>query len=198
MLKTGGKPAPGELIIIQGLVNTLDIETGTDDIGTRESLKEWLVRHGLLRSGDRVSAADQKTALSLREALRSLLLANNGEKVPPSALKQLNRLLSKFPLAVTCDKDGKPSLSPYGRGMTGVFGLILSQVVLAVNEGTWSRLKACRESNCRWAFYDGSRNHSGRWCLMSVCGSRVKARAYRRRRSAKEQKPGSRQKNSDR
>lgn len=184
MLKTGKKPAPGELAIIQGFVNTLEVETGADDIGTEKLLKDWLVRHGLIRPSDEVSLADLKAALSLREGLRSLLLANNGESVRATHLKKLNRLLGSFPLAVSFDDIGAPSLVPSSQGVAGAFGLMLSQVVQAVKEGTWSRLKACTEPNCTWAFYDGSKNHSGRWCLMSVCGSREKARAYRKRRSS--------------
>jgi predicted RNA-binding Zn ribbon-like protein len=47
---------------------------------------------------------------------------------------------------------------------------------------TWSRLKACRDDTCKWAFYDHSKNRSGHWCSMEVCGSRHKARQYRERR----------------
>jgi predicted RNA-binding Zn ribbon-like protein len=46
-------------------------------------------------------------------------------------------------------------------------------------DGSWSRLKACRQ--CGWAFYDYSRNRSGSWCSMQLCGNRTKTRAYRRR-----------------
>ena len=35
--------------------------------------------------------------------------------------------------------------------------------------------------DCRWAFYDGSKNRSGRWCDMASCGNRMKARAFRER-----------------
>ena len=48
--------------------------------------------------------------------------------------------------------------------------------------GAWPRLKACRETTCRWAFYDASKNRSSIWCSMAVCGSRAKARTYRRRK----------------
>ncbi|HKC76276.1 MAG TPA: CGNR zinc finger domain-containing protein [Chloroflexota bacterium] len=44
------------------------------------------------------------------------------------------------------------------------------------------RLKICRNETCRWAFYDYSKNRSGAWCTMAVCGSRSKARTYRQRR----------------
>jgi predicted RNA-binding Zn ribbon-like protein len=46
---------------------------------------------------------------------------------------------------------------------------------------TWARLKACRSDTCRWAFYDHSKNRSGHWCSMEVCGARHKAREYRAR-----------------
>ena len=51
----------------------------------------------------------------------------------------------------------------------------------AMAEGSWARLKACPADNCLWAFYDETKNRSGTWCSMSVCGNRTKARAYRRR-----------------
>jgi predicted RNA-binding Zn ribbon-like protein len=48
--------------------------------------------------------------------------------------------------------------------------------------GTWERLKACAlHDTCEWAFYDWSKNRSGTWCDMKVCGNRSKARAYRER-----------------
>jgi predicted RNA-binding Zn ribbon-like protein len=180
-LKTGSKPAPGELVIVQGLVNTLDMEVGTDEIATPESLKAWLVRYGLMKSNERVSTKDHRTVLAFRRALRQLLLANNGEAIQPAPLKQLNQLARQYPLGVFFKPDGSFSLSPAGHGIEGALGYILARMVKAVDERTWSRLKACRETNCQWAFYDNSKNHSGRWCSMAVCGSRDKARAYRKR-----------------
>ncbi len=186
LLKTGSKPAPGELIVVQGFVNTLDVESDEDEFDTAKSLKTWLTRHGLLRSNALVSAKDLQDALSFREALRHLLLANNGKTVCPSSLRQLNHLVSRHLLAVSFGKDCVPCLAPTGRGIAKALGQILVLVVQAVGQGTWSRLKACNETSCRWAFYDSSKNHSGRWCSMSACGNRDKARAYRRRRSARE------------
>ncbi len=60
-------------------------------------------------------------------------------------------------------------------------GLIVSYAAVAMLDGTWSRLKACSE--CRWAFYDRSRNSTGNWCSMAVCGGRVKQRAHYARRT---------------
>ena len=57
-------------------------------------------------------------------------------------------------------------------------------VLQAQIDGTWDRLKICAADDCRWAFFDASKNRGGHWCTMELCGNREKNRAYRARRSA--------------
>jgi predicted RNA-binding Zn ribbon-like protein len=46
-------------------------------------------------------------------------------------------------------------------------------------------VRECDAAECRWVFLDRSKNHSRRWCDMTVCGNRVKAhKFYQRRRGA--------------
>jgi predicted RNA-binding Zn ribbon-like protein len=40
------------------------------------------------------------------------------------------------------------------------------------------RVKECASATCEWVFLDRSRNHSRRWCDMSDCGNRAKARRF--------------------
>jgi len=47
--------------------------------------------------------------------------------------------------------------------------------------GTWPRLKACGNPDCRWAFYDRSHSRPGAWCDMATCGNRIKNRRLRQR-----------------
>jgi predicted RNA-binding Zn ribbon-like protein len=42
-------------------------------------------------------------------------------------------------------------------------------------------LRACDSDTCRWLFLDATRNHSRRWCDMSICGNRMKARRFQAR-----------------
>ena len=63
-------------------------------------------------------------------------------------------------------------------------GLLLSIVQGAIADGSWGRLKACRLHTCEWAFFDHTKNHSGAWCNMDVCGNRAKARTFRARHDA--------------
>ena len=47
----------------------------------------------------------------------------------------------------------------------------------------WPRIKVCGSPDCRWAFVDGTRNRSRRWCDMAGCGNRAKNRAWRHRQT---------------
>ena len=73
------------------------------------------------------------------------------------------------------------SLAPAIPGFAGAMARLLVPVAQAIGDGSWQRVKACRANDCRWAFYDRSRNRSGVWCEMAVCGNRTKVRAYRER-----------------
>jgi predicted RNA-binding Zn ribbon-like protein len=46
------------------------------------------------------------------------------------------------------------------------------------------RVKECASATCEWVFLDRSRNHSRRWCDMSDCGNRAKARRFQAKRRA--------------
>jgi predicted RNA-binding Zn ribbon-like protein len=69
-----------------------------------------------------------------------------------------------------------------GVGIDRPIGELLIAVTGSMAAGTWNRLKVCANDACQLAFYDASRNRSGRWCSMTTCGNRMKGRAYRERR----------------
>jgi predicted RNA-binding Zn ribbon-like protein len=175
--------APGDLELVRRFVNTRDVEEGTDELDGPDSLLGWFVGMKLLDEEATADERDLKRALALREGIRSLLLANNGSEVEPARLRELNRAAGSMSLAVRFDEDGNPTLEPEPPGVSAALGRILAAVVRAADEGIWGRLKVCPNDACQWAFYDRSKNHSGRWCTMEVCGNRMKARAFRQRQS---------------
>jgi hypothetical protein len=68
-------------------------------------------------------------------------------------------------------------------------GQLAAIVVEAIGNGTISRLKACPD--CRWVFYDNTRNGAKKWCMMNSggpesrgCGNIAKARRHRARQRA--------------
>jgi predicted RNA-binding Zn ribbon-like protein len=176
------KAAPGELDHIREFVNTLDLETHEEQLADPESLAAWLSGRGLLTGGDPLSDSDVRQAQSMREALRKLLLANNGAPLDATAVDAVNAAAKSAELVVRFDAGGEAALVPVRPGIDAALGRLLAIVFHAMAGGTWERLKACPDHDCEWAFYDWSKNRSGTWCDMAVCGNRAKARAYRERR----------------
>ena len=176
----GRESAPGALKLVQDLVNTVDREHGPDLLDDEAGLREWLaVRDMALED---VSAGDLADVRNLREALRGLLLANNGGPEPPGARPVLEQAAERARLTVRLDPEGA-ALTPVTNGVEGALGRVVAAAAVAMWDGTWPRLKAC--PRCQWAFYDRSPNARATWCAMSICGQRVKARTYyRRKRSA--------------
>jgi predicted RNA-binding Zn ribbon-like protein len=184
MGEMANNPAPGDLDLVRRFVNTIDLEDGRDELGDPEQLAVWLTANGLAGPGDRFGPADLERAREVREALRALLLANAGHGLRPGAVETLNRAASAAPLAVRFDPDGKAGLEAGVAGVERAVGRLLAVAHTATLDGTWARLKACANDTCQWAFYDASKNRSGRWCTMDACGNLMKARAYRRRQAA--------------
>jgi predicted RNA-binding Zn ribbon-like protein len=171
---------PAEIALVQDFVNTRDVEDGTDAIADPGALRAWLRARGL-PAPERVSEAEVAMTLELRESLRELLLGHHEERVPEDALASVNRLAQRLPLYVAFNDDAVPTVAAGAAGVPGALAEVLGHVLVAASRGTWARLKACSKQSCRWAFYDHSRNRSGRWCSMRVCGNRTKTRAYRAR-----------------
>jgi predicted RNA-binding Zn ribbon-like protein len=184
MYESPRTPAPGPLGLVQAFVNSVNLESGPDLLADPDGLRAWLVERGLLKEAEPVGQDDLRRAVAVREALRALLLANNGAADEPAATEALNCAAARARLVVRFDADGAARLEPAVAGVDSALGRILAIVYTANAEGSWHRLKACREDVCRWAFYDASKNRSGAWCTMADCGNRAKARAYRQRRRA--------------
>ncbi len=155
-------PDPSAELVVSFL-NTLDVEAGTDQLSDLAGYRAWVDARTNL-AGRPADDAEVVGARELRDALR---LSAQG-LAPAPAPRQ--------PLLLTLDADGEPRLE--GDGPLAQVG---AAVAIAGIRGTWSRIKICPADDCRWAFYDASRNRSRSWCSMAVCGNRAKARNHRAR-----------------
>ena len=167
--------------MVERFINTADVETDADEVDSPEKLTAWLHKVGLLQAGESASASDVDRALTVREALRGLALSNNGGQLYPVDLATLNRAATELQLRLRFG-GRNARVDAAGGGADAALGRILGAVFTAMVDGTWLRFKACRRHSCRYAFYDPTKNHSGTWCSMAVCGNRTKAESYRRRR----------------
>src|SRR5207249_84080 len=64
------------------------------------------------------------------------------------------------------------------------YGDIVRSAVDLLTSGERDRVKECASATCEWVFLDRSKNHSRRWCDMSDCGNRAKARRFHAKRQA--------------
>lgn len=180
-LETGSRPAPGDLAFVQGFINTADVESGKEAFSTTGGLSAWLHHHGLLEAETGVGEKELQQAISFREALRSLVLHNNGEEIDRQALATLEKIASMAPLRFHYGDGGELELEPAGNDLAGALARLQAIIYEAMLRGTWFRLKACLSDTCQWAFYDASKNRSGSWCSMETCGNRTKVRRHRQR-----------------
>jgi predicted RNA-binding Zn ribbon-like protein len=174
-------PAPQPLVLVQDLANTADLEAGRDALRTVDDLDVFCVDHGLGEIGGRPE--DVVSARELREAVRDACQAHTGVDLPEASARTLDRLFGRAPLVLAMDATGGARAVP-APGLAGADVLtaaVAAAVLAASADGTWLRLKACEAHQCRWVYYDHSPAGRGRWCTMSICGSRAKMRAYRGR-----------------
>jgi predicted RNA-binding Zn ribbon-like protein len=193
-----GRPqAPGTLDHVRRFINTLDVAAGRDQLQSPDDARAWLSDNGLPVRGD-LDGEDLTRLAEFREDLRHLIAARSESRpVPDDILRSLGRSAESAALRVSFGPAGEARLEPArgsdlepARGSDAVIAVLLADIARAVGDGSWARLKVCANATCRWAFWDASRNRSGVWCTMAVCGNRMKGRAFRARA---QQGPGARQ-----
>lgn len=183
----GRAPAPDELVLVQSFVNShydLVVEHGRDLLQSPRQLASWLSDRGLVPAGTRLTTADVRRAVAAREGLRELARVNNenGAPLDRHAVARLNDAAGGAAFEVRFDRGGPSFAAAGGRPLDRALGLVFAIAARAMIDGSFSKLKACPGDDCGWAFYDHSRNQSGRWCSMAVCGGRAKARSHYHRR----------------
>jgi len=167
--------------LLVDFVNTRDIEEETDSIADPRGLQVWIRE----RTGEYVDAPDEEALdrlLVLRESLRALLRANNGEEIEAGELAPLQGAAERSRFRTTFAADGHLGIAPARSDISGFEARLLLAIERLQSQGAWPRLKACTDDECQWAFYDATRNHSRTWCSMEVCGNREKTRRYRERK----------------
>jgi predicted RNA-binding Zn ribbon-like protein len=151
-----------ELELVLAFLNSMDVETGTDDLRDAAAYAAWLRERGLPTGHP---TAELAAARRLRAGLRAA--AGDPDSGPePVAV----------PVRMGLDAAGRPALVA-----TDALGTIAAAAVALTGDGRWDRLKICPADDCRWAFYDRSKNRSRHWCSMAECGGRAKSRAFRAR-----------------
>jgi predicted RNA-binding Zn ribbon-like protein len=194
-----------QLDLIGGLACLDFVNTAGDHLSDQPG--EWLLsyrdllswsRHAGILSGDEASQLERKAmsqpeaaeealaqAVAMREAIYRLLLNTiRGQAPDPSDLAAFNRALAGAPprAGVIYRADAYYwQMSADGDDLDGVLWRILWQAADLLTSDRLAQVKLCAGEACGWLFLDASRNQSRRWCSMSDCGNRAKAKRYYRR-----------------
>jgi len=177
------KPAPMPLLLVQSFVNTWDGDHSSDLLLEPAAARTWLTEAGLWSAERPPDPAELQLARGVREGIRALLIAHSGGPPPrPGDLLPLQTVAHACRPALQVSSAGQVSLGPDPADPPGAALLTLLLLIRdAQRDGTWPRLKACGNPDCRWAFYDRSHSRVGAWCDMATCGNRIKNRRLRQR-----------------
>jgi predicted RNA-binding Zn ribbon-like protein len=177
--------APGRLELVRAFLSLHDHAPGVDTSfpPSAGTIVRWLTDNELTGPGE-ASAEDLAWASSVRDALHAKVEENSGTPRDEDATGTLNRAAMETGLRLCFGCDDDNPIHTDAGGVRGAVGRLLGTAFLAELDGTWERLRVCSSPTCNSVFFDRSKNRSGRWCDMKVCGNKSKVRAYRERQRA--------------
>jgi predicted RNA-binding Zn ribbon-like protein len=181
---------PDALANLYDFANTLDLRHFThhgvphqrhDELAGADGLAAWMARRRLLPAGAKVTPAMFETALSLRASLRDFLQHDPAERRNRSVARALNAVMSAFPLYAGLGGEAGARLHPVRDDALAGLSVLAAELYDGARDGSLDRLKMCAAEECRRVFFDRSKPATRRWCMSTLCGNRMKTRAYRER-----------------
>lgn len=124
-------------------------------------------------------------ARRLRGALhRTICAIAAGETIPEAELAVLNEWIAQAHAVrrLTTARGGLDWGWADATGLARPLWPIALSAADLLRSADPKRLRQCGGETCHWLFYDTSKSGRRRWCDMSVCGNRAKARRHYRRR----------------
>jgi predicted RNA-binding Zn ribbon-like protein len=164
-----------------------DLLTGYGD------LLRWALGSGVLsdadrkvlettaRSSDETATTVFEEAISIRETIYRIYAAVAGDASPAAAdLEDLNEVLESVPQQRLCCGGACCEWRWPGDGadLRRIVWPVVRSAADLLTSPDVARIRQCQAPDCSWLFLDRSRGGRRRWCDMSVCGNRAKARRY--------------------
>jgi hypothetical protein len=149
-VKTEHGIVPDELVLLVDFLNTLDLESGEDELTSRDRAVAWLADH---QCGAAPSSARLRAARDVRAGLRASAGGNAKLPVDPSEVAAGNAALARVRLRATLPRPGEPAIVADGDDFDAVLGGVTLAYVTAAVTGRWGRVKTCATEECRFVFW---------------------------------------------
>lgn len=156
-----------------------------DLLASPEDVRGWLAKFGL--PADDLVESDVTAARAIRERLHDVFrLPAEGRPVDDAALEAFSRELQTATIQRELRQHGgqvvwawTPDASAVQRAL---FPVLIDAVELLLSSDL-EKVRECQGPGCGWLFVDRSRGRPRRWCSMSDCGNKAKARRHQGRRA---------------
>jgi predicted RNA-binding Zn ribbon-like protein len=151
-------------------------------------LERFLLHWGYEAAGSPTEREREKLVAFRRLLTRIVDSADEGKSPSPADHAELNRVLAARTVARDLVASGggfQLRLVPPRRDWAWVLSEIAASLADLLVHGETDRIKVCDNQDCRFAFYDLSKNRSRRWCAQRTCGNRHKVREFRARQRAR-------------
>lgn len=181
---TGGNPA---LDLANTIVDRLAQEP-RELLASYTDLVEWAEQAGVIdakharalrREADAHPVAAARVfnrAIEVREILFAIFAS---ESVDPAALQKLTALQGEASQHRHLEQRDGGVVWTWGSGkLDDLLWPVIDSAVTLLTSETRSRVRTCHGDVCRWLFIDNSRQGNRRWCDMTVCGNRAKAKRF--------------------
>ena len=149
--------------------------TPTETLNAPADLAAWA------KAARSPTAREFEAVLALRETIYRLFNAQTEGKAAPRDLDALNHALAQAPARTTL-KRGREGYSWDLEAKAGTALAFLAPVLWSAGDlltgPRLDRVRRCANPECGWLFLDDSRAGKRRWCSMSACGNRAKARRH--------------------
>jgi predicted RNA-binding Zn ribbon-like protein len=182
---------PDQLANLYDFANTLDVRHFThrgvrhvqgDELSGPRELGAWMAKRGLLFTSARITPPMFDVALQLRASVRAYLQCDPAERRKnKETVQSLNAALKPFPLVARAQIDRGTVLGAARDDALAGLSVVVAELHDGSVRGTLDRLKMCAAEECRRVFFDRSKPATRRWCMSTLCGNRMKTRAYRER-----------------
>ncbi|MBI2255928.1 MAG: CGNR zinc finger domain-containing protein [Proteobacteria bacterium] len=161
--------------------NTVALPDAADRLEDAAAFAAWSARAGfpLPEPPDAAAFAEM---LALRATLRTIFAALATGLAPDQAA--LDRLAALAPPVrlIWNDRENRAETGlAEHHPLLRLAHAIVGDAIELVSGPDVQRIKQCPAHDCRWFFFDTSKNGKRRWCAMADCGVKAKVNRYRGR-----------------